>query len=422
MTHPIYFSRPAVLCAAGSNRNELWDSCLNGNQSGIKKTTALNGKEFLSARIDDALLPPSSGRFDMRIIRIEEKCLEQIEDLIFLAKKTFGDENIGVCVGSCDNGTEFSVAGHRAFFENGAFPDDYSIERQSADYVATFISEKYGLKGPSLAFSTACSSSSGAIIKAAQLLDAGMCDAIIAGGVDIASDTVLMGFDALEAISQDITNPFSKNRKGITLGEGAAFFLMTREPLFVSKNGARTKGAGNAGADARDDSAIPHVALLGYGESADAYHLTSPAPDGEGAFRAMDAALKSARLKPCDIDYINLHGTGTKFNDSMETKAVDEIFGSYTVPCSSTKPLVGHTLGAAGALECAICVETLVNNFKSDTIRLPLHVWDGERDGKMANLNFIGRGGGIAGKKVEVCMTNSFAFGGANASLIVGIV
>lgn len=410
MNHPIYFSRPALLCAAGNNRNELWNSCLNGNQTGIKRTTALNGKEFLVAKINDALLTPSTGRFDMRIIRIEEKCLSQIEDLIFLAKKKFGDERVGVCVGSCDNGTEFSLAGHKAFFESGAFPTDYSIERQSADYVATFISEKYELKGPSLAFSTACSSSAGAIIKAAQLLDAGMCDAIIAGGIDIASDTVLMGFDSLEAVSQNITNPFSKNRKGITLGEGAAFFVMTREVLSIMEN-----AAGNA-----DVPYAPPVALLGYGESADAYHLTSPAPDGDGAFRAMNAALKNACLKPSDIDYINLHGTGTKFNDSMEAKAVSKIFGEYAIPCSSTKPLVGHTLGAAAALECAICIEAIVNNFKSDKIRLPVHIWDGERDEEMANLNFVGKDSSVLSKKVAVCLSNSFAFGGANACLIVG--
>lgn len=396
---PVYFSTPGVFCSAGKNIDELWNNVLLGNQSGIKRVKALNGKEFYAARIDDSLLKKTSARYDMRIIQIEEQALSQIEKEINLVKEKYGTERIGVCVGSCDNGTEFSLKGHREYFKNGKFPKDYSLEIQGADYVATFISEKYELKGPSLCFETACSSSAGAIIKAAELIRSGVCDAVVAGGIDIASDTVLMGFDSLEAVSSEITNPFSKNRHGITLGEAGAFFVITKEPI---------------------QNDLP-IQLLGYGESADAYHMTSPDPSGNGAFRAMENALKNSGISLSEIDYVNLHGTGTKYNDSMEAKAVSSVFADFKVPVSTTKAITGHTLGASGALEIAICYAAIKNNQNAERVRLPLQVWDKERDLELPELNFVDSENTKNTGKVKVCLSNSFAFGGANSSLIIGI-
>lgn len=396
----VFFSNPAVLCAAGKNAEELWNSVVTGNQIGIKKVTALNGKEFYSARVDEELVKnPGSSKYDMHIMRLEEKCLEQIETQISKVITLYSSERVGICVGSCDNGTEFSIAGHRVFFEKGAFEKDYSLEIQGADYVSTFIAEKYGIKGPALTFSTACSSSAGAIIKAAELIRAGICDAVIAGGVDIASDTVLMGFDSLEAVSSQVTNPFSKNRHGITLGEAAAFFVLSKE-----------------------DFDNTEIELLGYGESADAYHMTSPDPSGKGAAEAMKKALNFANLKPDDIDYVNLHGTGTKFNDSMEGKAVDYVFGQKKVPVSTTKAETGHTLGAAGSLEAAVCFMAIKKNkgLQTEQIRLPVQVWDGEQDSEIPELNIVDKINSGNCTKVKICMSNSFAFGGSNACLILG--
>ncbi len=395
---PVYFSKPAVFCAAGNNIDELWENVVSGSQKGICRVKALNGKEFFAARIADSFLKKSSGRYDMRIIQIEEQTVCQLEDEIELVKNKYGEKKVGVCVGSCDNGTEFSVAGHREYFARGEFSDDYALEIQGADYVASFISEKYGLKGPSLAFETACSSSAGAIIKAAELIRSGICEAVVAGGIDIASDTVLMGFDSLEAISSEITNPFSKNRHGITLGEAGAFFVMTKEIL-------------------QDE--LP-VQFLGYGESADAYHMTSPDPTGDGARRAMENALKFAGISPEDVDYLNLHGTGTKYNDSMEAKAVSEVFGKNKVAASTTKPVTGHTLGAAGALEAAICYACIEKNYGKDEIKLPVQVWDKQQDSEIPELNIVDENSKNSGK-IKICLSNSFAFGGANSSLIIGI-
>jgi len=402
MSVPVYFSKPGLICGAGCGSGELWKSCTSGNQSGIRKRTAVSRKEFYVSRIPDETLRAVSARCDTRCIRIEAEALRQIAQEIGGAVEKYGRGRVAVCVGSCDNGTEISVAGHGTYLAEGSFPAGYSLEMQGADYPATFISETYGVTGPSLAFSTACSSSAGAIIKAAELIRSGLADAVIAGGVDIVSDTVLLGFDSLEAVSSEITNPFSVNRHGITLGEGAAFFVLTKD--------APAEGAA--------------VKLLGYGESADAYHMTSPDPDGTGAAAAMKAALADAGLSAEEIDYVNLHGTGTNFNDSMESKAVRTVFADLNTPVSTTKALTGHTLGAAGALEAAVCYCAIVENKDRSgcDVALPVQVWDGEQDPAMPVINIITKGKPAATKgRVNICMSNSFAFGGSNACLILGV-
>ena len=408
----LYLSRPGIMSCAGSNIDELWQAVTAGNQKGIKKVTACNGEEYFAARIDNEGLKPSGGRFDMKIMRIENAALEQIAGEIEAVKQKYGADRVAVCVGSCDNGTEFSVAAHRSFFTEGEFPADYSLEIQGADYAATFAAEKFGLSGPSNTFSTACSSSAGAIIKAAEMIKAGLVDAAVAGGIDIASDTTLVGFGALEAVSSEITNPFSRNRHGITLGDGAAFFVLSREPL-------------SSAVVSTDSTTGTTIRLLGWGESADAYHMTSPDPSGVGAQKAMSRALENSRIAACDVGYINLHGTGTKFNDSMEAKAVAAVLGENAgqVPVSTTKPVTGHTLGAAAALEAAICWKALVeNNGKNANIKLPVQVWDGAQDEELPQLNFVDSRSENKGKRpLKVCLSSSFAFGGANACLVLGV-
>ncbi len=395
----IFISEPGTVSCAGMDKNELWDSLVKGRRTGMKKVQVRGGKKIYAASLREASLPQSDARFDMRIIRLENAALNQIGPSIEKAVSMYGKERVAVCVGSCDNGTEFSVAGHESYFSTGSFPDDYELEMQGADYVATYIEEKYSISGPVLSFATACSSSAVACIKASQLIQSGIVDAAIVGGVDIASDTALLGFESLEAVSPDPTNPFSKNRRGITLGDGAAFFVLSKDPLF-------------------DDG--PAVVLCGWGESCDAHHITSPAADGKGAASAMRNALENAGLRAEQIGYMNLHGTGTLLNDSMEAKAVAEIFGENTLPCSSTKSITGHTLGAAGALEASICRE-LIKRHALGERELPAQVWDGVRDGDLPCLNFVDTQSHYVSNQVRYCMTNSFAFGGSNVSLILGL-
>ena len=391
----IYLSNPGLICCAGKNPAEFFDTAFSGNRSGIKKVKCgLVGedgvKEFFAGKICDDWLKPTGDKYDMRVLQILDAALEQLRPVVEKALESYSPERIAVCLGSCDNGSELSFKAHRQFFTENSFPKDYNLTVQGADYPAVFAARKFGRKGLTLAFSTACSSSASALIKAKELIESGIVDAAIAGGVDVASDTVLLGFDGLEAVSHEMTNPFSKNRSGITLGEGAAFFVVSKDDIDSTK-----------------------ITLAGAGESSDASHMTAPLADGTGARDAIERALKSASLSPSDIDYINLHGTGTRLNDSMEGKGVDLVFKSYKVPLSTTKPVTGHTLGAAGALELAACFLAIKNQ------KLPVQVWDGERDEEIPELNFVNQKNQTSHRKITCCMSNSFAFGGCNASLVI---
>lgn len=412
----IYLSEPGFVCAAGnsSSSSEIQKFArhiFEGNTDGIVKVNcslknpdSAEQKSFYAGKIPDAALKPTGDKFDSRFLQILDFALSTVSWSVKLAVEKYGNERVAVCVGQCDNGSFLSLNAYRHFHESGKYDPDYDIKAQGADYAATYAAKKFALKGPALSFATACSSSASAIIKAAELIKAGLADAAVAGGADIASDTVLLGFDSLEAVSKKPTNPFSKNRSGITLGEGAAFFVLSKDDLkkdYIPSDSA-----------SKDNVSI---VLKGYGESSDASHMTAPLADGSGAADAMRKALKSSGKLPGDIGYVNLHGTGTRLNDSMEAKAVDSVFGSYKVPCSTTKPLTGHTLGAAGALELAICYYAL--RFQ----RLPVQVWDKVQDEEMPVLNIVSNEKSAENLKKEIksCMSNSFAFGGCNASLVI---
>ena len=382
----IYMSAPALVCCAGNNADELYESCLNGNQSGFVMRD-YNGKNFPTGIIKHDLpeidLQSLSFAGNARIIRMINAALEQLAPIVKKAIERYGHEKTGVCLGSCDNGSEASFVAHNEYFVKGSFPNNYNLHFQSASFPAEFISRKFGLTGPVFTVATACASGASAIIKGAELIRAGICSAVIAGGADIVSETVFTGFNVLEAVSDSLSNPFSKNRKGINLGEGAAFFLL-------------------------DSENISDIELLGMGESSDAYHMTAPEENGAGAAKAMNTAIADAKIDSGQIGYVNLHGTGTVLNDKAESSALKTVFDTAP-PASSTKPITGHTLGAAGALEAAICWMTL-----SEKKGLPVHCWDGIRD---EDASFFPATREHA--PPSICMTNSFAFGGCNVSLIL---
>lgn len=368
---PIYFSAPGLVSCAGNNKDELYDSCLKGN----------------SGRM---------GNTEKNIFKLIDSALEQIRSEIERAISFYGHDKIGVCFGTCDNGSEASIKAHREYFKNGKFSNNYSLHHQSASFAAEYIANKFGIKGPVMTIATACASSASAIIKGAELVRAGVCGAVIAGGADIVSKTVYLGFHALEAVSDELTNPFSKNRKGINLGEGAAFFLL-------------------------DSQKISDIELLGYGESADAHHITAPGIDGAGPAKAMKEALANAGLTPDKIGYVNLHGTGTELNDKAEAQAMNTVFGNVQVPASSTKPITGHTLGAAGAMETAICWMVLNEGKKRQgTNWMPVHCWDGEKDDNIPMSSIAFQPCDSKETSPSICMNNNFAFGGCNVSLILG--
>ncbi|MBP5465402.1 MAG: hypothetical protein J6Y13_09560, partial [Treponema sp.] len=440
---PLYLSEPALICACGRGRDALWQAVTHADNTAIRDSRTADGsRSFPVALVAESELP-AAAEPAAKLVRMEQAALSGLDGRVAEALQRYGADRIAVIVGSCDNASETSLRGHRQFFQAGSFPAGYTLAQQGAQEVSAAVRERYGIRGPAVSCASACSSSAAAVVKAAQLIRGGIVDAVIAGGADLASDLVLLGFASMECISPVATNPFSKNRSGITLGEAAAFFLIARDN-FVTDG--------------------PAVTLAGYGESADAYHITSPDPSGTGAASAMRTALRSAGIGAQELGYINLHGTGTKLNDAMEARAVAAVTGG-SVPCSATKSVTGHSLGAAGALSLAVCYETLVRNAGDITVRntppmaadkadalasgtagvsaantkdgtnalsdgkarvvLPAQAWDGVYDDELPRLHIIDTHNNMprtdspeAGKGPRYCMSNSFGFGGANVSLI----
>lgn len=314
--------------------------------------------------------------------------LPAVRQAVEAARERFGPERVAVVLGTSTAGVREGEAAARHHRTQGTWPAGYHYGQQEMASPAHFAAYALDLAGPAYAISTACSSGAKALASAARLLCAGMADAVVCGGADALCALTVAGFSALESVSPIACNPLSANRQGINLGEGAALFVLTREP--------------------------GPVRLAGWGETSDAYHMSAPDPIGRGAADAMRLALRRAGVHASAVDYINLHGTATPHNDAMESRAVAEVFG-LNVPVSSTKPLTGHTLAAAGALEAAFAWLTLVDNPKH---ALPPHWWDGVRDSALPAMRLVAPGECTAGAPKWV-MSNSFAFGGSNASLLL---
>lgn len=390
MSQPLYIHDYGFHSILGHSKLEVFEKLANGTRGAF---TTLDYKDyhFHVSNIDTTAFPaPSDPYFDVRINRLSEMVLRDLEPSVQKAIAKYGAERIGVFIGSCDNGAEISVNALRYQKEHGHFPEGFRLDQQKADFPLRYVMTRLGLKGINSLQSTACGSSASVVATAKHHIAIGDCDAAIIGGVDIASLAVVLGFNSLGAVSDKLTIPYSKNRSGVTLGDGAAFFLVSKDP-----EGAQFK-------------------ITGIGESSDADHVTAPRADGEGARIAIQRALDDAGLSAADIDYVNLHGTGTHLNDSMEGRAVYNVFGDK-VPCSSTKGLTGHTLGAAGGLELGICCLVL-SDINPEGI-LPVHCYDGEYDPEIPPIRLVAKGDKCKG--IRRIQSNSFAFGGCNISLIV---
>jgi 3-oxoacyl-[acyl-carrier-protein] synthase-1 len=358
------------------------------------------GKRFRFGSVEDAALRRcgESQRgltpfaFTQRTSALLFSAAGQIEAEIAAARERFGSARLGVVVGTSTFGYLEAEGAFRARAHAGAMPAEFALRDLEVGTPAQQLAESFGIGGPSWAISTACSSGAKALASARELILAGICDAVLAGGSDSLCGTTAGGFHALAALARDRTLPLSRNRDGITLGEGAALFLVTRE----------TEG----------------VCLLGSGEGQDAHHMSAPDPEGGGAQRAMRDALADAGLAPAAIEYLNLHGTGTPANDAMEARAVHRVFGSAT-PCSSTKPIVGHTLAAAGALEAAFCWLVARAAREDAPPLLPPHCFDGDLDPALPPIRLVGLGERAASRR-PVMLSASFGFGGSNAALVIG--
>ncbi|WP_295446761.1 beta-ketoacyl-[acyl-carrier-protein] synthase family protein [uncultured Thiodictyon sp.] len=343
-------------------------------------------------QLDDCALPSRLTEYECRNNRLALLGLQQdgFSGAVEQACARYGRGRVGVLLGTSTAGMlQAEQAYARRTPNTGALPDDFIYRTTHNSYsLAAFVRAYFHLAGPAMVVSTACSSSAKVFASAARLLAAGIIDAAIVGGVDSLCLTTLYGFNSLELLSPEPCRPFDSDRKGLSIGEAAAFVLLERPPASLDAD---------------------TVLLLGTGESSDAYHMSSPHPDGRGAALAMAAALRSAGLQAADIDYINLHGTATPSNDAAEGQAVTALFGSRT-PASSVKGATGHTLGAAGGLEAVISALALQYGFLPGGINT-LHL------DPAIPIRYLSTNSAMAPRRV---MSNSFGFGGTNCSLVLG--
>lgn len=392
-TEMVYLNECALVCALGAEREAIKRRLLDEARSGLAVSDACSPGRPLPLGQAEAVLPnldhlPLPLRSRNNALALA--ALAQIRPAVDAAIARYGAGRVGVSIGTSTSGVGATEAALAAHLETGTLPADFHYGQQEMASPALFLARELGTSGPAYVHSSACSSSAKAMASAARLIRMGLVDAVVSGGVDTLCRFTVAGFSALESVSEVPCNPLGASRKGINLGEGAALFLMTKEPAAV--------------------------ALCGWGESSDGHHMSAPDPQGGGARIAMNEALRRAGIAAGDIDYINLHGTATVQNDAMESRAVAELFG-HEVAVSSTKPFTGHTLGAAGAVEAAFCWLAMQDDNPEG--KLPPHLWDGTADPALPLMNVAAPGARL-GRPIRYALSNSFAFGGSNAALVFG--
>ena len=391
---PLVISRFSVVNSLGRG-SEATLRALREKRSGLLPcdfdTARLDTYVGPVAGLDDFRVRPDLHDYDCRNNRLAQLCLEQDGFVreIGAARDRYGAGRIGLYLGTSTSGLHATELAYRHRDpRTGALPADYRYaETQNAYSLGGFVRRYLGLTGPGFVVSSACSSSAKVLGNAARMIAAGICDAAVVGGVDSLCLMTLYGFHSLGLTSPGPCRPYDVDRDGISIGEGGGFALVER-------------------ADRVESGAI---LFLGVGESSDAYHMSTPHPEGLGARLAMQQALHSAGLEPSDIDYVNLHGTATKSNDASEDKAVFEVFGPHT-PCSSTKGATGHLLGAAGITEAIVCILAIAHGLMPGSANT-------RRVDPALKSNYLLEN---RDEKVIRVLTNSFGFGGSNCSLVLG--
>lgn len=385
-----YLTDVGLVNALGAGQQAVSQALFSGAQA-VSPCAWVPGRTTYTAPVTAPLaaLPAELAALASRNARLAVTALTQMGPSIQRALERYGSHRVAVVAGTSTSGIaegEDAVWAHR---QTGRAPQHYHYRQQEIGNLAAIVAGFTGATGLAYTISTACSSSAHALGSAKRLLDSGLADAVIVGGADSLSRLTVNGFAALDSVSPEPCVPFSVNRAGINIGEAAAFFLLTREPL-------------------RHD-----VALLGVGASSDAHHISAPDPSGLGAERAIKAALAAANCEAAEVDYINLHGTGTPLNDAMESQVVSRLFAHQPL-CSSSKGQLGHTLGAAGVTEVALCWLGLMAQ------KIPPHVWDNQPDPALPELSFATLNHALLSSSRRVLLSNSFAFGGNNAAVLLG--
>ncbi|CAI1608715.1 3-oxoacyl-[acyl-carrier-protein] synthase 2 [Serratia quinivorans] len=385
----VYFTAVGMVNALGNSLSQIAENLALGVSPGMQQQAQwlLGGETSWFGNVQGELpaIPEPLKRHNSRNNRLLLAALAQIDTPVRAAIARYGADRVAVIMGTSTSGIhegELALQQYQA----GQWPQGYDYRQQELGDPGLFLSAFLATRGPAYTLSTACSSSARAIISGKRLIDAGLVDAAIVGGADSLCQMPINGFNSLESLSAQRCTPFAAGRSGINIGEAAALMLLTREPAAV--------------------------ALLGVGESSDAWHMSAPHPAGEGAERAINMALRQAGLNAGQIGYINLHGTATRLNDQVEAQVVNRLFGPQT-PCSSTKHLTGHTLGAAGAVEAALSWLLLTQPLplpQQDFSRVP-------RDAELAPIGLVCQPQLLGQRAI---LSNSFAFGGNNACLLLG--
>lgn len=359
-----------IICNLGVGIDEVYQNAICGVNDKFKLTKEIIKEKNVRVGAVDVELPLiKQGIYNTRCNQLVLKCLELLGVNKVIDK--YGVENVGVVVATTNTGVEeFEKTNISNYFELGN--------------PAEFIKDYYGLKNFCTSVSTACSSGIKAFSIAREVLRSDLAECVIVVGVDSLAKLPIFGFDSLGVLSSKPTNPFSKNREGINIGEGVVAFILE-------------KGAG--------------IKILGIGETTDVYHSTCPDPEAVESVRTIKLALGDADIKPDEIDYINLHGTGTISNDLMEANAIYSVFGS-DVMCSSTKPLTGHCLGAAASIEVALCCKLL----EEGVSKLYPHIYDNDYDEALPKISLVNE----EACEVKNCLCTSFGFGGTNTAIVLG--
>ncbi|WP_037586276.1 beta-ketoacyl synthase N-terminal-like domain-containing protein [Stenoxybacter acetivorans] len=400
MKTPVYLHCPGVVSALGDDLAATWQRLWQKPADFLSITDQWTPPRTLPVGAVTLPLrpfakdtpPPFLGRNNQLLWH----AAGAVEAQISAVKSRFGAERVAVLMATSNGSMDENRVAFQHVANGGPWADSgFNQVQQCLVSPAEFMSAQYGLRGLRYVISTACTSGARAIISAARLLRSNLADAVVVGGVDCLSALTINGFAALSVLSDEIAAPFAPQRRGINIGEAAAVFVISREPLF--------------------DEALP---LLGYGVGSDAYHMSSPRPDGLGAQQSIQAALHSADLPPQAIGWVNLHGTGTEHNDAMESLAVAACLGN-TVCCTSTKPHTGHTLAAAGALEAALLWASISRRINPDGQLPPQYLPRGQ-DPDIAPIHLSTSTDGWRLNQPRIGLSTSFAFGGSNAALIIG--
>lgn len=380
MSNPCYISLPSILCSAG-NEAEMYAKTLALQR--CFKQQEVEGKTFLVGKVELEISKTDFSnplrhfytRTNALLLQTALQFLPQVEKL----KTQLGKDRIGICIGSTTAGIEENF---QIFLKESNFESSYQQDFNSLGHPAKFLKEFFGLQGASFGLSTACTSGLKALIQAYRMIESDLCDAVIAGGVDALSAISLYGFDSLGILSSKPCNPFSLHRDGINIGEGSCLFIVSKKPLDTS------------------------VVLKSFCSNNDAFHLTKQEPEAQ---KAKEAIIKAAQNY--DIDYINLHATGTQANEMAESKAIASTLPA--VPASGIKGCIGHTLGAAGAIEIGLC--TMLLNQKEAL--LPPHIYDQHYDPALPKISLIQE---PKHTSINHIMSVNFAFGGDNAVAVLG--